>query len=52
MFLTNSLREIAPVSTVDDRAIGSGAIGPLTVRVQQAYRQLVADEVADGCGIA
>jgi len=52
LFLTNSIREIAPVATVDDRAIGSGAIGPLTARVQQAFRQLVADEVADACGIA
>ncbi len=52
MFLTSSLREIAPVTAVDDSTIGNGAIGPLTILVQKAYRQLVADEVADGCVIA
>ncbi len=52
MFLTSSLREIAPVTAVDETAIGDGAIGPLTIRVQKAFRQLVADEVADGCLIA
>jgi branched-chain amino acid aminotransferase len=52
MFLTSSLREIAAVTAVDDRPIGSGAIGPVTARVQQAYRQLVAEAVADGCAFA
>jgi len=50
MFLTSSLREIAEVTAVDDQPIGSGVIGPLTVRIQEAYRQLVADEVAMGAG--
>lgn len=52
LFLTSSLREIAPVTAVGDRAIGNSVVGPLTSRVQEAFRQLVADEVADGCAIA
>jgi len=48
LFLTSSLREIAPVTTVDNRPIGSGRVGPTTARLAKAYAALVAEEVADG----
>jgi branched-chain amino acid aminotransferase len=51
MFLTNSLREIAPVTAVDGRPVGTGAVGPVTARVHAAFTQLVAAEVADGLGV-
>jgi branched-subunit amino acid aminotransferase/4-amino-4-deoxychorismate lyase len=47
MFLTNSLREIAPVTTVDGQPIGRREPGPITRRVQSAYRELVSTAVAD-----
>jgi branched-subunit amino acid aminotransferase/4-amino-4-deoxychorismate lyase len=52
VFLTSSLREVAPVIAVDNRPVGTGHVGPLTVRVQEAYRQLIADEVADRLALA
>jgi branched-chain amino acid aminotransferase len=48
VFLTSSLREIAAVTTVDNRPIGSGRVGPTTVSVVEAYTALVAEAVADG----
>jgi branched-chain amino acid aminotransferase len=37
-FITSSLREIVPVVRFDGRAIGSGAPGPVTLRLLDAYR--------------
>jgi D-alanine transaminase len=48
IFLTSSLREIAPVTVVDGRPVGAGTVGAFTVRVRAAFNQLVAAEVADG----
>jgi branched-chain amino acid aminotransferase len=45
MFLTSSLREIAPVTAVDGRPVGVGEVGPLTIRVLDAYRRLVQHDV-------
>jgi branched-chain amino acid aminotransferase len=42
-FLTSSLRGIAPLVSVDDRAIGAGTPGPLTRRIAEAYAVLVAE---------
>jgi branched-chain amino acid aminotransferase len=47
-FLTSSLRGIAPLVTVDGQAVGSGAPGPVTARVRDAYAELVMRE----CGVA
>ncbi len=47
VFLTSSLREIAPVTRIGDRPVGSGRPGPVTGRVRVAYRQLVASAIAD-----
>ena len=42
MFLTSSVVEILPVVQVDGRKIGTGAPGPITRRLQEAYRRQVA----------
>lgn len=47
IFLTSSLREIAPVTRIGERVVGSGRPGPLTSRVVAAYRDLVAAAIAD-----
>lgn len=46
IFLTSSIREIAPVVRVATAAVGSGQLGPVTVRVVEAYRALVRLECA------
>ena len=38
-FLTSSLREVVPIVRFDGRVIGSGAPGPLTRRLLDAYRR-------------
>jgi branched-subunit amino acid aminotransferase/4-amino-4-deoxychorismate lyase len=45
-FTASSVREILPVVAVDGAVIGDGRPGPLTRRVQAAYRDLVAGELA------
>ena len=44
VFLTSSLRAIAPVVRVDGRSLGDGRPGPLTRRVMEAYSALVERE--------
>ena len=39
-FLTGTAAEIVPVVTIDGRRIGTGKPGPVTRRLQQAFRQL------------
>jgi branched-chain amino acid aminotransferase len=50
VFLTSSLREIAPVTRVGDRPVGSGTPGPITRQVCAAYRIAVAGATADEMG--
>jgi branched-subunit amino acid aminotransferase/4-amino-4-deoxychorismate lyase len=50
VFLTSSLREIASVTRVGDRPIGTGTPGPLTRRVRDAYRLRVTTAIADAMG--
>ena len=38
-FLTGTTREIMPIVMVDDRAIGSGAPGPITRRLHEEFRR-------------
>jgi branched-chain amino acid aminotransferase len=47
VFLTSSLREIAPVTRIGEQPVGSGRPGPLAGRVKAAYRGLVASAIAD-----
>jgi branched-subunit amino acid aminotransferase/4-amino-4-deoxychorismate lyase len=36
--------ELTPVYEIDGRVIGSGARGPITERLQGAYKQLTAEQ--------
>ncbi len=36
-FLTGTAAELTPIRAVDDRVVGSGAAGPITAELQQAY---------------
>ena len=40
-FLTGSAAEVIPVTSVDNRVIGSGVAGPITTRILAAYRKMV-----------
>ncbi|MBI4294891.1 MAG: aminotransferase class IV [Chloroflexi bacterium] len=44
VFVTSSLIEIMPLVRVDDKTIGSGAPGPVTQRLAEAYREMVKRE--------
>ena len=39
LFLSGTTTEVMPVSRVDGRVIGNGGRGPITSRLQQAYRE-------------
>ncbi len=41
IFLTNSLYEIVPITSLDNKPIASGEVGPITKRLQNGYRMLV-----------
>jgi len=41
-FVASSVREILPVVAVDGTALGPGTPGPVTRRIQEAYRQTIA----------
>jgi 4-amino-4-deoxychorismate lyase len=43
-FYTNSLRELVPIAAVDSSTIGSGASGPITMMLLDAYRREAPDE--------
>jgi branched-chain amino acid aminotransferase len=47
-FICGTAAEVVPVLSVDDRAIGGGAVGPVTRRIMAAYHELVR---AQGTGI-
>ncbi len=49
VFLTNSVREIVPVVTVDGNAIGSGRPGDRTKKLMAAYKELVRKELSLTC---
>ena len=38
-FITGTTRELSPVVQIDDRVVGSGKPGPITLRLLQAYRR-------------
>jgi len=44
VFLTNSIMEVMPVARVEARPIGEGTPGPVTRRLAEGYRALVARE--------
>lgn len=43
-FLTGTIAEIVPVIEIDGRVIGSGATGPVTLRISKLYRKLTETE--------
>jgi branched-chain amino acid aminotransferase len=45
-FLTSSLAEVAPITAVNARNVGNGAVGARTQRMQQLYRQTVDQALA------
>jgi branched-chain amino acid aminotransferase len=45
VFCTGTAAEIVPVREIDDRAIGSGARGPITQKIQETYSAVVRGEV-------
>ena len=44
LFLTSSIREIAPLVRVDTTAIGTGRVGPITQKLIDAYAALLREE--------
>jgi branched-chain amino acid aminotransferase len=40
-FLTGTAAEVVPIASVDDRIVGDGSPGPITLRVQGIYNQAV-----------
>lgn len=44
VFITSTLKQVMPVTTVDGRRIGAGVAGPVTLRLLAAYRELVKAE--------
>jgi branched-chain amino acid aminotransferase len=45
LFITNSMIEIMPVTTLQGRAVGAGRPGPLTLRLAAAYQALLRAEL-------
>jgi branched-chain amino acid aminotransferase len=45
MFLTGTAAEVTPVRAVDDRTIGAGSPGPITVEIQTTFNRVVRGEV-------
>lgn len=48
VFVTSTIKEVLPVTTVDGRRIGDGQPGPSTTRLHQAFRALVRRELRLG----
>ena len=46
VFLTASVVEVVPVIAVAGRAVGDGRVGPCTARLQDLYRQVVAERLS------
>jgi D-alanine transaminase len=47
LFLTGTTSEVLPVVRVDGRPIGDGRPGPITRRLQEAYREAVRELIAE-----
>ncbi len=41
VFFTGTAAEITPVREIDDRAVGDGAVGPITRRIQERFFDIV-----------
>jgi branched-chain amino acid aminotransferase len=38
-FITSTTRELSPVTSIDDRPVGTGTVGPITTRMLAGYRK-------------
>jgi branched-chain amino acid aminotransferase len=38
-FITSTTRELSPVTRIDDRVVGNGKPGPLTLKLLEGYRR-------------
>jgi branched-chain amino acid aminotransferase len=45
VFLTGTAAEITPVREVDDRKVGTGKPGPVTLMLQERFKKTVRGEV-------
>ncbi len=50
-FITGSTRELSPVVRVDDRVIGSGKPGPITMKLLAGFRKLALEMSARPAGV-
>ncbi len=48
VFITNSLMEVMPVTSIDARKVGDGMPGLITRSIARAYRELVEEETSAG----
>ncbi len=48
VFITNSLMEVMPVTSIDGRKVGDGMPGPITRSIARAYQELVEGETSSG----
>lgn len=46
VFLTNSIMEVMPVARIEQHVVGQGEPGPVTRKLMEAYKDLVACEVS------
>ncbi|MGA9289398.1 MAG: branched-chain amino acid transaminase, partial [Anaerobacillus sp.] len=46
VFLTGTAIGIKPVIEIDRRVIGNGKVGPVTLRIQRIYNQIVRGEIS------
>ena len=44
VFLTSSVRELVPVTSIDKKAVGSGGPGAVTLKLARAYKALVRED--------
>lgn len=47
-FLTSTLKDVVPVTTVDGRPVGDGRVGPVTSRIAELYRERVGRWIDEG----
>lgn len=47
VFMTGTAAEVTPVASLDDRAIGSGTAGELTMRIREAFMEAVSGRIPE-----
>lgn len=47
VFMTGTAAEVTPVASIDDRAIGSGAAGEITMRIREAFMDAVSGNISE-----